>query len=177
MWVVGGLALAAGFSFRSVGIRAAQAASFIFPYRFWRVVRIGPLAISIPPGWGDLEPDADGGFILHNCPRRFRIDGDAVWYASAIELRIHQRGLVTAVDASVMMETTRTILCPSGPMFLTLAVANGVGNKRHRQAIRVLERVTVDAGNRPIVSGPPEREHPESDMPVFHPRISGPVRR
>jgi hypothetical protein len=76
-----------------------------------------------------------------------------------------------------MTETTRTILCRSGPISLTLAVAKGVGKKRRRQAIRVLERVTVHAGNKPIVWSLPECEHPESDIPVFHPRISGPIRR
>jgi hypothetical protein len=158
-------------------MRLARLVGGVFRYRYWRVVRIGSIAIPIPPSWGDLERDADGGYILHNRPRRLRIDGDAVWYASAIELRISERGPVRAVGGSAMTETTRTIVCQRGPIFLTLAIANGVPGRQRREGFRILEGVRVGADNKPTEQALPECEHPTNDIPVFHPKISGPFRR
>jgi hypothetical protein len=159
-------------------MRAAQAISWLSPQRSWRVVRIGPLAISTPPDWGDFEHEADDSYVLHNRPRRFRIDGDAVWYGSAIELRIARRTPGGAAAAGpAMTETNRTIICRSGPIFLTLAIANGVAKRQRRKAFRVLESATADAGQAPVVWAVPSRAEERHDEPVFHSRISGPIRR
>jgi hypothetical protein len=175
--LAGGLAFAAGFGFQTVKMRLVQLIDCVFPYRYWRTVHIGSIEILIPPGWGDLELDVDGGYILHNRPRRLRIDGDAVWYASAIELRISERAPVSAVGRSAMTETTRTIILRRGLIFLTLAIANGVRGRQRREAFRVLEGVRVGVDNKPTEPVLPECEHPMNDIPELHPKISGPFRR
>jgi len=110
----------------------------IMPRRDWRTIDLGPLTLQVPPDWGDIEPSPGNGFVIHNRPRRFRVEGDAVWYSSAIELRIRRPEMEGLPHLAPMTETCRTIHTGEGPLVLALAVANGVGTTRRREAHRVL---------------------------------------
>jgi hypothetical protein len=104
----------------------------------YRTIRIECLQLQVPPHWGDLERDPDGGFVIHNRPARSRIDGDAVWYSTAMELRIRRPGEDSVPRLAPMTVISRTIECEDGPWTVTLAVANGVGPARRREGYRVL---------------------------------------
>jgi hypothetical protein len=110
----------------------------IMPRRGWRTIDIGHLTLQVPSDWGDLEPSPGSGFVIHNQPRRFRVEGDAVWYSSAIELRIRLPDMEALPHLAPMTETCRTIHAGEGPLVLALAVANGVGTTRRREAHLVL---------------------------------------
>jgi hypothetical protein len=114
-------------------------------------VQIGHLRVQVPGDWGSLEPGADGGFVLHNRPRRFRVDGDAVWYATAVELRIRRPEMAGVARLTPMTETCRTIKTREGAIVVALAIANGVGPSKRREAQRVL------ASARGVRSGQPLR--------------------
>jgi hypothetical protein len=134
------------------------------PHRHWRKLRIGEIAIRIPPDWGDVEPNVDGSFIVHNRPCRFRIDGDAVWYGSAIELRISRQAPIGAAAGSPMEQIVRTVNCNSGPIVLALSIANGVQVKHRRDALRVLHTVRADPNGEQIALGaPPLPQDPSKD--------------
>jgi hypothetical protein len=158
-------------------LAVARAANRLLPYRSWRAVWIGRVIVSVPPDWGDPERNGSAGWILYNRPRRLRIDGDAVWYGSAIELRVSPRPPLASAGSSAMSEITKMIHCRSGPIFVTLAIANGVPEKQRRIAVRVLATAIPDRGGRHMVAPLPKWTHADSDTPMYHPRISGPVRR
>lgn len=103
----------------------------------------------MPPGWGEVEPDAAGGFVIHNRPRRFRLDGDAVWYASAIELRVRPGATAPSRSAEAMTVEARIIDGRAGPVLVELAMANGLGEGQRRIARRVLDGVTAIIRRRP----------------------------
>jgi hypothetical protein len=107
--------------------------------RNWRSVAAEGVRLRSPKSWGDLEHDALGGFVLHNRPRRFRLDGDAVWYSTAIELRILPGATAKRRNAEAMTATYRTIETTQGPVTIELAVANGVGRRQRAIAQAVLE--------------------------------------
>ena len=134
----GMLAMWAGYGTVSAK-RAFQAIrARVIPRRGWRTLDIGYLMLQVPSDWGDLEPSPGSGFVIYNRPRRFRVDGDAVWYSSAIELRIRRPDMEGLPHLAPMTETCRTIHTVEGPLVLALAVANGVGTARRREAHRVL---------------------------------------
>jgi hypothetical protein len=110
----------------------------IMPRRGWRTLDIGHLTLQVPSDWGDLEPSPGSGFVIHNRPRRFRVEGDAVWYSSAIELRIRRPDMEGLPHLAPMTETCRTIHTGEDPLVLALVVANGVGTAQRREAHRVL---------------------------------------
>jgi hypothetical protein len=113
-------------------------ASFSSSARNWRMIEVEGLRLRVPGDWGKLEQDASGRLILHNRPRRFRIDGDAVWYSMAIELRIVTGRQVKPRNAEAMTAMYRCIETSRGPFTLELAVANGVGPRLRAIAERVL---------------------------------------
>ena len=94
------------------------------------------LIISVPKGWGELEIMDDGGFVIHNRPKRYRIDGDAVWYSSAVEL--HIRSEEPSLPASITMIEHRLKLSGQALLRDLPAACQGVGRSTERLAQRVL---------------------------------------
>jgi hypothetical protein len=173
----GRLALLAGYAGRSAQLLFAQILARILPRRHWRLVRIGQMTIRIPPDWGEIEREPDGGYIIHNRPRCFRVEGDAVWYASAIELRIRTPGPWGTGQSSPMTYVERTFHFDDAPVVLTLAIANGVASKQRSTALRVLRSARAERGRERIEwTGAPAQSQPHDAAPRFHPRISGPLR-
>jgi hypothetical protein len=87
--------------------------------------------------------------ILHNRPSRMRVDGDAVWYGSAIELRIRPGSETRPkLDARATRCWTRQLGSPRGSLIADLHVAFGVTDARVKEARRVLSsmRLNGDAG-------------------------------
>lgn len=102
------------------------------------MVEAEDIQLQVPPNWGDVEPDSSGGLVIHNRPRRFRVDGDAVWYASAIELHIRAAESSVRRLAEGMTIYRRTIGNAEAEVLIELAIANGVGQAQQRIAQRVL---------------------------------------
>lgn len=148
--VAGKLALWTGYGFGLArrGWRAIRAR--LLPRQGWRTLRIGELRLQVPPGWGEVEPAPDGGFVIHNRPRRFRVDGDAVWYSTAMELRIRRPDMEGLPCLAPMTETCRTIRGRDGPLVVALAVANGVGPEKCREGYRALASVCTLRNAPPI---------------------------
>jgi hypothetical protein len=147
------------------------------PRRNWRTVKIGQIAVSIPSDWGDVEPDIQGGYVVHNRPHRFRMDGDAVWYSSAIELRIRRPDMIGTFPSSPMAETIKTITCAEGPVVLAMAIANGVGPAQRCIALRVLQTARAETRGQPITWREAWRDgETEVAAAPFHPRVAAPLR-
>jgi hypothetical protein len=158
-------------------LRLAQVFAHFFYRRHWRTIRIGQIILHIPPDWGDVELDEQGDYIIHNRARRFRVDGDAVWYASAIELSIRSERQTCTAAGSAMKEITRTIFSSSGPIVLAMAIANGVPAKQRHNALRILRTARVNpAGEEIVWCEPPVPDRPEGAAGPFHPRIARSVR-
>jgi len=114
--------------------------------RGWRTVEFGPLRIRVPPGWGEVERTPDGGYVVHNRPSTDRVDGDAVWYSSAIELRIRRPDMRSLPRLAPMQEVSRLLQTGDGPVVVALQIANGVGPARRREVRRVLRSARVVRG-------------------------------
>lgn len=134
--LVAGLAALAGYAAETA--RAALGSGSPTPAAGWRTLEGGGVRLSVPGDWGDLERDAGGALVVHNRPRRFRVDGDAVWYSSAIELRIFRGAHMPARNSEAMSATRRIVTLPDGAATIELAVANGVGPSLRALAERVL---------------------------------------
>ena len=106
--------------------------------RGWQTLEFASLRVRVPPDWGDVERTPDGGYVVHNQPVKDRIDGDTVWYASAIELRVRQPDMPGLPRLAPMEEATRRLETADGPVLVALQIANGVGSSRRREAHRVL---------------------------------------
>ena len=106
--------------------------------RGWRTVEFTSLRVRVPPDWGDVESTPDGGYVVHNRPAKDRIDGDTVWYSSAIELRVRRPDMPGLPRLAPMQEVTRRLDTADGPVLVALQIANGVGPSRRREAHRVL---------------------------------------
>ena len=106
--------------------------------RGWRTAEFNALRVRVPPDWGDVEHTSDGGYVVHNRPAKDRIDGDTVWYASAIELRVREPDAPGLPRLAPMQEITRRLETADGPLLVALQIANGVGPSRRREAHRVL---------------------------------------
>ena len=117
-------------------ISALRAACF--QARGWRSLSLGAIAIRVPERWGPVEVGDDGGLVIHNRPAWLRVDGDAVWYGSAIELRIYSSAHLPPVCVAPMRETRRTLKTDSETITLVLRIANGVERKQVEIARRVL---------------------------------------
>lgn len=103
-----------------------------------RTVEAEGVRLRVPADWGQLERDLLGRLVLHNRPKRYRIDGDAVWYSLAVELRILPGRHLERRNAEAMTTARRYIATLRGPVTLELAVANGVGPRQRAAAQRVL---------------------------------------
>lgn len=106
--------------------------------RDFRVIEAEGVRLRVPTDWGELERDAIGRFVVHNRPRRFRIDGDAVWYSTAVELCILPGRHLEGRIAEAMTTTRRLVETSRGPVTLELAVANGLGPSQRAEAEKVL---------------------------------------
>jgi hypothetical protein len=113
------------------------------PRRNWRMVALDELIISVPKGWGELEMMDDGGFVIHNRPQRYRIDGDAVWYSSAVELHIRSEGKPFLPASITMIEHRRKLLGQARSYEICLRLAKGVGRSTERLAKRVLSSARI----------------------------------
>lgn len=115
----------------------------------WRTVCYGPIEIRTPPTWGEIEQGPDGMLVLHNRPPRQRVDGDAVWYASAIELRIYQGSQACPIVDGATSSWSRRLGSPEASLIADLHVARGVTSARTKEAQRVLHslRLTGDPGS------------------------------
>jgi hypothetical protein len=175
--ILGRLALRLGYVGGRLQHLWAPARQFCSLRRRWRTLRVGELALRVPPGWGDIEADVDGGYVLHNRPRRLRLEGDAVWYASAIELRILAPAAKTVPANPAMTRISRQLAAAGGSLLLLLMIANGVGPKQRRIARKVLASARVLPNRASISRAPPplsERTLSGRQRLLFHPRISGP---
>jgi len=139
----GYVAMWLGYAAASMSRTVERVEAALWPMRHWRPVQVGPLQVQVPSSWGDLEPDPQGGFVIHGRKREYRVDGDAVWYSSAVELRVRTSDAKTRPSNEPMSETCRSITTDSGVMVLAMAIANGVGRKRRREAMRVLKSARV----------------------------------
>lgn len=109
------------------------------------MVRYGPLEIRTPPTWGEIEQGQRGTLVLHNRPPRMRVDGDAVWYGSAIELRIQPHSQPRpGLDESAMRCWRRQFGTPGASLTADLHVALGVTPARVKEARRVLASLRLD---------------------------------
>lgn len=114
-------------------------ATRLFPERGWRTVEAADVIVRVPPEWGEVAAAPAGGLVIHNRPRRFRVDGDAVWYSSAIELRIRPPSAPPSRSAEAMTIESRSIGAGDRQVWLDLVIANGVGPRQRRVARRVLD--------------------------------------
>lgn len=103
-----------------------------------RTVEVEGVRLNVPVQWGDVERDGLGRLVIHNRPSRFRVDGDAVWYSSAVELRILPGRFVPARNAEAMTVTRRFIPTCGEGVTLELALANGMGAAQRAAAEAVL---------------------------------------
>lgn len=112
--------------------------------RRWRTLTAGSICLRAPRTWGEVERLESGGYVIHNRARRHRIEGDAVWYGSAIELMIGPPDPPALPPIAPMREHRRTIEGTAGPIVASLRVANGVVPARDREALRVLRSIRAN---------------------------------
>lgn len=136
--VVAWIAVLAGYCTAKAGALLRAASSISSSTRL-RVVEAEGIRLRVPDDWGELERDVLARLVLHNRPPRFRIDGDAVWYSMAVELRILPGRHAKPRNAEAMTTTTRYIETPGGVVTLELAIANGVGPRQRAVAQKVLD--------------------------------------
>lgn len=132
------VAMWSGFALNRAKLLLQSLTAQILPKRRWRMVEAEDIQLQVPPSWGDVEPDSSGSLVIHNRPRRFRVDGDAVWYASAIELHIRATESSVRRLAEGMTIYRRTIGNAESEVLVELAIANGVSQAQRRIAQRVL---------------------------------------
>lgn len=140
--LAGTLALGLGYL---AGLARRLAGAVLSAHRargHWRTLNAGALRLRVPPGWGEVEPLHGGGYVVHNRPRRHRIEGDAVWYGGAIELMLGPPDPPVLPALAPMREQRRRIMTPGGPIAVSLRIAGGVSARRRREALRVLRSVS-----------------------------------
>jgi hypothetical protein len=144
---------AAGLSYGWSHLRltADRLGAVLKPRRGWVALQLGGLAIRVPGDWSEVEPDGRGGYVIHNRPLRQRVDGDAVWYGSAIELRIRRLGDGHSADDAAMSTTVRILDGVGGRIELVLAVAGGVAPRARAIAHGVLRGARAIPRGEPII--------------------------
>jgi hypothetical protein len=135
---VASIAVLAGY-LAAKGSALFRGASRRFSRRAFRAVEGGGVRLQVPDDWGELEREGQDRLVLHNRPKQFRIEGDAVWYSVAIELRIMPGWQLEPRNAEAMTTTHRYMETPVGPVTLELAIANGVGLRQRAIAETVLK--------------------------------------
>lgn len=135
----------------------------------WQPVTFGPLYARTPPGWGCFEPGRDGDIVIHNLSRRFRVDGDAVWYGTAIEIRVG-RSLYDSrlADVGAMRTVRRNLGIAGAPLFAELRVARGVSQARQREAAAVLYSLRLTSYRHAIAWPDREAREPEQRPKLLH---------
>lgn len=128
--VVGATAAFLGYVHRSAVSTAAAAGARLLPYRGWRNEVMDGIALKLPPAWGEVEHEPTGP-VVHNRPRRFRVDGDAVWYSSAVELRVRDIDAPGLSAEAPMTEVCRIVGGDRGKV-VAAAMANGVSPAQRR---------------------------------------------
>ena len=134
----GALAMWTGYGCSRIRWNISALRAACFQARGWRSLSLGAIAIRVPERWGPVEVGDDGGLVIHNRPAWLRVDGDAVWYGSAIELRVYSSAHPPPVCVAPMRETRRTLKTDSETITLVLRIANGVECKQFEIARRVL---------------------------------------
>ena len=120
--------------------------------RDWTARSIGPIEITAPPDWGDLEPSGEDCYVIHNRPRWARVDGDAVWYGSAAEIRFEPddgRPQRRSTVNQAMTEECRVLVLEGRTVVAKLRIARGVGPRQRRIANKVFRSIkTLPRANR-----------------------------
>lgn len=147
--LVAGFAAMTGYAAAKAREKLHAGRALLGPGAGWRTLEAGGVRLRVPGDWGEFEHDADGTLIVHNRPPRFRIDGDAIWYSSAIELRIFCGDRIAPRNAEAMTAIRRIIPLKDLAATLELAVANGVGTRQRALAERVLWSAEPAAERRP----------------------------
>jgi hypothetical protein len=148
---VGIAAAGLGYGWSHLRLTAYRLGAGLRPRRGWVARQLGDLVIRVPDNWSEIELDGRGGYVIHNRPRRLRIDGDAVWYGSAIELRIRRLGDGRSADDAAMGTTLRTLDGAGGRIELVLAIAGGVEPGTRAIAQSVLRGARAIPRGEPIV--------------------------
>ncbi len=112
----------------------------------WKTVSYGPLEFRTPTTWGDIEQTVDGMLVLHNRPARMRVDGDAVWYGSTIEIRVYRASETRPAIENAWRSWKRQFGSDEVPLVAELIVANGVRPIKEKEAKVVFKslRLTGD---------------------------------
>jgi hypothetical protein len=164
--IVGIVAAAAGYGAARIGMASGRIDAALRPMRGWRTVEAAGVRLRVPPGWGEVERSADGGLVIHNRPRHARIDGDAVWYASAMELHIAPGDRARA-GGDAMTVVIRTLGHGGDRVTLSLCIARGVSAGPRRAAERVLASARLGD-----TSLPDPRAEADDVTPLAHPRVA-----
>ncbi len=141
----------------------------------WLRIAHGPIMLKAPANWGQLEPAADGMLVLHNLPKRLRVDGDAVWYGTAIEIRIYQCPVPRKIVNDAARSFTKRLGSRKVPIIAELILANGVRPAKEREALRVYRSLHIK-GDPAAIDWPPEAE-PNSTLRRFLPPHSSRIAR
>jgi len=164
--IIGTVASATGYVAARIAIVMRRIDTQLRPMRGWRTVDAAGIRIRIPRGWGEAEGTPSGGLVIHNRPRHARIDGDAVWYGSAIELHV-ERGRCVHDRGGAMTVSTRTLGDGTDHVTLALCVARGVSPAQRRIAELVFASARLGGPAAPV-------PHAPSDIvtPLAHPRVA-----
>ncbi|WP_376703069.1 hypothetical protein RQ479_27260 [Mesorhizobium sp. ISC25] len=130
---------AAGFLSKRLAAGVERIGHLIAARRHWKTFDLGAVAIEVPSDWGNVEV-TPGGYVVHNRTACARVDGDAVWYSSAIELHIGLAQRRPRQANAAFAYRHRVFASASGPIRLTLAIARGVGPAQRNIALRVFAR-------------------------------------
>jgi hypothetical protein len=148
---VGIAAAGLGYGWSHLRLTAYRLGAGLRPRRGWVARQLGDLVIRVPDNWSEIELDGRGGYVIHNRPRRLRIDGDAVWYGSAIELRIRRLDDGRSADDAAMGTTLRILDGTGGRIELVLAIAGGVEPRTRAIAQSVLRGARAIPRGEPII--------------------------
>lgn len=172
LWrMVGGLAVSVGYAVARTRAAAAALDGALRPTRGWRQIELGDIRLHVPPDWGAVEPDPPDGFVIHNRLRHARVDGDAVWYASAVELRIRKGNAPARDTGEAMAVSTRVLSGPGEAVTLSLAVANGISPRLRRTAERVLVSAVMRRGGGRL-AWPAARDAADERLALAHARVA-----
>lgn len=137
-------AIAAGYVMQRGSALIVAAVDRMLPTRGWSEREMGNARLKVPPSWGEVELEPSGP-VVYNRPRRFRVDGDAVWYSTAVEIRVRHREAPGLSHESPMTEITR-VLPFDRDHVVAAAMANGLSAKARRTVEHVLRSARPASG-------------------------------
>lgn len=129
-------AATAGYTRQWISAAASVVADTFAPTRNWSERDMDGVTIKVPRSWGEVEQEPTGP-VVYNRPRRFRVDGDAVWYSSAIEIRVRRTEAPGLSSEAPMSELSRALPFNSR-VVVTAAMANGLSRQPRRTVDRIL---------------------------------------